>query len=180
MASRRSCVTRADSFCYVCGSYIMKDKVKTISSLVKLAYHQYFGMKIGDQDKTWAPHVICILCNCNLTQWLKGKGKMSFAIPMVWWEPKDHTTDCYFCLTNVIGISTKHRNAIQYPNLPSAIRPVPHGDDLPVLNPPQNFHELLDQSEDSDEGATSHLTKRIRSCHTWSSWCHLNDNNFKF
>lgn len=127
MASRRSCVTRADSFCYVCGSYIMKHKVKTISSLVKLAYHQYFGMKVGDQDKTWAPHVICISCNCNLTQWLKGKGKISFAIPMVWREPKDHTTDCYFCLTNVIGISTKNRNAIQYPNLPSAIRPVPHG-----------------------------------------------------
>jgi hypothetical protein len=27
-----------------------------------------------------------------LTQWLKGKSKMSFAIPMVWQEPKDHST----------------------------------------------------------------------------------------
>ena len=37
------------------------------------------------------------------------------------------------------GISEKDKLSIQYPNILWAIRPVPHGDDLPVPNPPEKY-----------------------------------------
>ena len=46
---------------------------------------------------------------------------------MVW----NHVDDCYFCMTNVAGFSSKSKGNIKYPNLTLAIRPVPHSADLP-------------------------------------------------
>ena len=60
---------------------------------------------------------------------------MPFAVPMVWREGKDNVTDCYFCITNLQGINRKNKHCVQYPDVPSAIRPVPHGPDLPVPEP---------------------------------------------
>ena len=50
---------------------------------------------------------------------------------MVWREQANHVDDCYFCMTNVAGFSSKSKGNIKYPNLPSAIRPMPHSADLP-------------------------------------------------
>ena len=60
---------------------------------------------------------------------------MPSAVPMVWREIKDHVTDCYFCMTNLQGINRKNKHCVQYPDIPSAIRPVPHGPSLPVPKP---------------------------------------------
>jgi len=131
--SRRSCVNNADSFCYICGKFTLKKQKNKITHLIKKAYKLYFGCDLGDQDKKWAPHICCISCSRGLRKWLAGSAVcMPFAVPMVWREPKDHTTDCYFCLTQTAGYSSKNKNRIVYPNLPSAIRPVPHSDSLPV------------------------------------------------
>ena len=43
-----------------------------------------------------------------------------------------------FCLTNITGFNASSRRKIKYPNLRSAMRPVPHSDDLPVPTPPVN------------------------------------------
>jgi hypothetical protein len=75
---------------------------------------------------------------------------MPFGIPMIWREQMDHTTDCYFCLTNVKGFSKKNRHGIQYPNLASAIRPVPHCDEIKVPVPPTSLQE-----ESSDSSSNS-------------------------
>jgi hypothetical protein len=69
-----------NAFCYICGEM-------TFKSLMKKCYEHYFGCKVGDQDKPWA----------------KGSRCMPFAIPMVWREPMDHVSDCYFCLTRITG-----------------------------------------------------------------------------
>jgi hypothetical protein len=37
---------------------------------------------------------------------------MPLDMPMVWREPRSHFTDCYFCLTNVLGLTEKL--SIQY------------------------------------------------------------------
>jgi hypothetical protein len=49
-------------------------------------------------------------------------------------------------MVNVTGYNKKNKKGIKYSNLLSAIRPVPHGPDLPVPSPPDN---LSDESESS-------------------------------
>ena len=104
--------------------------------------------KIGDQDKSSAPHICCKPCYNGLTAWFNGKkAAFNFAVPMVWREPRNHADDCYFCLTNITGFNASSRKKIKYPNLRSAIRPVPHSDDLPVPTPPVN-KDLLSSSDE--------------------------------
>jgi hypothetical protein len=59
---------------------------------------------------------------------------MPFALPMVWREQTNHISDCYFCMVPPLrqGFSKKKKWTLFYPNLPSAMRPVPHGEGLPV------------------------------------------------
>ena len=35
------------------------DNRKSITDFVRKAYFVYFGIKLRDQDKQWAPHVVC-------------------------------------------------------------------------------------------------------------------------
>jgi len=50
-------------------------------------------------------------------------------------------TDCYFYMVPPIqnGMSAKKKSTLVYPNIQSAIRPVPHGDRLPVPEPPDSL-----------------------------------------
>ena len=50
---------------------------------------------------------------------------------MVWREPKDHYSDCYFCGIKSKGINRMNKNSVSYTTLDSAIRPVPHSEELP-------------------------------------------------
>lgn len=121
-----------------------------MTAIIKKGYELYFGCKIGDQDKVWAPHICCSSCATSLRAWLAGKRpSMPFAIPMIWREQNNHVTDCYFCMTNVTGFSSKNRKSIEYPNLASAMRPVPHDESLPVPNPPE-FWTLEDEDEHAE------------------------------
>ena len=44
-------------------------------------------------------------CVESLVLWSVRKIKsLSFGIPMVWGEEKDHVTDCYFCMTKLHGM----------------------------------------------------------------------------
>ena len=60
---------------------------------------------------------------------------------MVLRVPSNHSTDCYLCMVPPVqnGMSMKKKSTLVYPNTPSAIRPVPLGDGLPVPEPPDNF-----------------------------------------
>ncbi|KAL6462254.1 hypothetical protein MHYP_G00286760 [Metynnis hypsauchen] len=65
------------------------------------AYKAYFGMPVGDQDKPWAPHFTCEHCKKTLEGWYRGeKRAMHFAVPRIWREPTDHSTNCYFCMVD--------------------------------------------------------------------------------
>ena len=68
---------------------------------------------------------------------------------MVWKEPRNQIDDCYFCIVKSGGRSfnSKTRSKIKNPNLDSAVRPIPHSDQLPV---PvfTNFHGDSDEDED--------------------------------
>ncbi|XP_076043843.1 uncharacterized protein LOC143026937 [Oratosquilla oratoria] len=142
----RHCKSSPDIFCYVCGSFTIKAQQRVITTEIKNIYQLYFGCSLGDQDKSWAPHIICSACSNGLRDWLnKRKRAMPFAVPMIWREPKDHFTDCYFCKVNVYGFTAKTKHKIVYPNLESARRPVPHNDDdLPIPVPPENGLQMSD------------------------------------
>src|SRR5678815_615213 len=86
------------------------------------------------------------------------RSRMKFAVPMIWREPTNHVTDCYFCLTNVQGFSSKSKHCIQYPNLHTAMRPVPHSDDLPVPTPPDEF--TVDSEDYPSDHAVSYTHLR--------------------
>ena len=101
-------------------------------------------MDIGDQDRFWAPHVICGSCRSNLEGWLRGSGRLSFAFPRVWKEPQNHHDDCYFCMINILKYrKVRGRRAMTYSSIFSSIAPVPHSDALTIPNPPSNVSNFL-------------------------------------
>ena len=143
--TRRSCKNKPDIFCYICSEYTIVPNRNQVTSFVKHAYHSYFGIKLGDQDKAWVPHMVCKSCTEYLCQWTKGKKScLKFGIPMVWREPTNHVTDCYFCTIDVTGINRKNWSSLKYPDLESAHRPVAHCDEIPV----PVFGELPDISDE--------------------------------
>ena len=147
MASRRPCVNHPDSFCYICGKFTPKSQTLNITSKVAIAYKHYFGCQVGDQDKSWAPHIRCRNCYVSMTQWLIGKRKsMPFVVPMVWREPTNHFSNCYFCLTKVLGHSKKSKSKIVYRDCPSALRPVAHAPkNIPVPSLPSQLELRADE-----------------------------------
>ena len=83
---------------------------------------------------------------------------------MIWREPTDHVNHCYFCLTPSTkkGFNRKKKFVIEYPNIPSAIRPVPHSYELPIPEPREIDLLSSDDAESSEERSvsepyTSHL-----------------------
>ena len=63
---------------------------------------------------------------------------------MVWREPTNYVTDCYFCAIDVTEINRKNRDSLKYPDIQSARRLVAHWDEIPV----PSFEELPDISDD--------------------------------
>ena len=110
----------------------MKEQKRNINYFVKRAYKAYFDMKLGHQNKSWAPHLACKTCVGSLHGWTKGKLKLNFAVPMVWRKPKNHFDDCYFCLNDIKGFNKNKKKGWQYPSLDSVIRTVANSDDRPV------------------------------------------------
>jgi hypothetical protein len=122
---------------------VAKKQRQSITSFVKTACFAYFGIKLGDQDKPWAPHTVRSVSVEDLRNWSKGKTKaLRFGIQMAWHQPVNHVDDCYFCMCTLKGFNTKNKKGISYPILPSATRPVSYGPDIPVPNPPKQLHTL--------------------------------------
>jgi hypothetical protein len=120
----------------------------------------YFSCPLGDQDEDLAPHVICMSCSKGLNDWMnRRKMAMLFVIPMIWWEPRNHVDDCYFCCASVTGFSATNKHKIMYTNLNSAMWPIPHDKNLPVPEPPDKrlvFFEQMECEADSSPDAIQH------------------------
>ena len=124
---RRKCENNPHVFCYICGKHTLPKSSVKITEFVKKAHLFYFGVKLVDQAKLWAPHLACRSCVEHLREWTKGKRKigLTFSVPMIWREPTNHVNDCYFCMVRVAGVNSKTLGTVKYPNIPSAIRPFP-------------------------------------------------------
>ncbi|ESN99361.1 hypothetical protein HELRODRAFT_162894 [Helobdella robusta] len=146
----RSCKNRADK---IFGKLTLKRCRRRLTPHVKKLYELYFGCKFSDQDKNWVPHGCCVKCASSVSSWLnRTGGGPTFGVPMVWREPQNYCTDCYFCSVNISGHNSKvyPRRAIVYPNLSSAICPVPHLAKLPVplSEIPNTYSSDLDEDTD--------------------------------
>ena len=86
----RGCLNKASSFCYVCGDFTTVAQRRTITSLLRTAYFHYFDCKIGDQDKSWAPHICCKPCYNGLTALFNGK-KSGFQLCSWFGESRETT-----------------------------------------------------------------------------------------
>ncbi|GBN87961.1 hypothetical protein AVEN_65749-1 [Araneus ventricosus] len=106
----RGCSNDPNKFCYICSELTIKKQQRNITDFMKKLYFAHFGVKLGDQDKSWAPHIVCCICVEELKQWLSGIQKsLRFGIPMIWRKPSNHIDDCYFCSLNVHGFNAKNR-----------------------------------------------------------------------
>jgi hypothetical protein len=76
---------------------------------------------------------------------------MTFTVPVALREPQNHSSDCYFCLTNIKRIIPKSKITVQYPDFPSAMQSVPHREELTLPAPPENL-TFSDYHSDPDEG----------------------------
>ena len=61
-------------------------------------------------------------------------------------EPANHADDCYFYIVKVAGFSSKNKSKINYPNIPSAMTPLPHFDIIPV----PTFASLIQSFNETD------------------------------
>ena len=53
-SARRAYRSKPHVFCYICGVNSLAMKRNLVTNFIKGAYHSYFSMKLGDQDKVWA------------------------------------------------------------------------------------------------------------------------------
>jgi len=157
------CLNHPDTFCDVCGEMTFKYQRQNFTPLIKKCYELYAGWKAGNQDKIWVRHICSVTCVQLFTGWVNGLHQMPFTIPMFWREPKDHSSNCYFCLTNITGNIYKSKHTVKYPILPPAMRPVSHSEELPVPKSPENLmRTLIQMITDSKKGKMLNANQHLK------------------
>ena len=142
----RKCVNNPDNFCYIYGEVTFASRKLSITPTIKRHIFCISAVRQGTRTKN-GHHTGAALCLSKLSAWVNGKGRfMPFGVPMVCRVPSNQSTDCYFCMVPPIqnSMPMKEKSTLVYPNIPSAIRPVPHGDGLPVPELPDNFATYSD------------------------------------
>lgn len=125
------CRNSPNIFCYICGKFCVQAQRKAITEKTKSHYLLYFHRAIEIQE--WAPNICCKSCEVNLNSWWNGlRLQMPFAIPMMWKKQRNHRNECYFCMCNITGFSSKNKNKIAYPDCQSATKPILHNESYPV------------------------------------------------
>jgi len=61
----RKCLNHPDTFRYVCGELTLKSQMQNLTPIITKCYELYFGCKVGDQDKSWAPYMLCKVCEAS-------------------------------------------------------------------------------------------------------------------
>src|SRR6218665_2547837 len=84
-----------------------------------------------------------------VTGWYRReKRAMKFAIPRIWPQPTDHSSNCYFCMVDPTKRRTgKNAPQIVYPDIPSSSTTLPK---LPVPTPPKRDQPSSGDSSKSD------------------------------
>ena len=68
-SKQRKCCNDPDIFCYICGCFTLSPQRRNINSFIKKIYLAYFGVPLGDQEESRAPHQVCTTCVEALKSW---------------------------------------------------------------------------------------------------------------
>ena len=75
---RRRCLNNPNVFCRYCRGCTLQSSRKGISEFVKCAYLAYFKIILDDQDKAWAPHIVCKQCVDNKQKRIESRSALVF------------------------------------------------------------------------------------------------------
>lgn len=70
-------------------------------------------------------------------------------MPTIWRKTTNHATDCMEP-TIANGLSNKKKWTVSYPNIPSAMRSVPHHEIIPVSGAPESYLIELDDGNENE------------------------------
>lgn len=131
------CSDKINSYCYICGRYVLLENRVAISEKVEDSYAFYFAKTI--RRRQWTPNICCKFCYNSLHEWTIGKrNSMPFGTPMEWKYPgaEHDPKNCYVCVNNVEKRNRKLLKKFSYRDVPSAILPREHTEDNPVPKRP--------------------------------------------
>lgn len=126
-----------NSYCYICGQYIIPAKRQNITAAIGHNYAFYFSKVV--MIRPWAPNICCSSCFCYLKNWIGGKiRELPFGVPMEWSDPgpNHHQYNCYVCANDARGRNRYRLRSFCYQSVPSAILPRPHSENVPVPKRP--------------------------------------------
>lgn len=137
MASFETCWHNINSFCYICGKYVLRQYRVALSDKVEHIYNFYFGKVLV--HRRWLPSICCKICYKALDAWSNGKREsMPFGVPMTWLSPgSTHIeSNCYVCANDVHKMNQKMLNKHVYVGVDSAQLPKPHSAEIPIPKRP--------------------------------------------
>lgn len=113
--------------CYTPGELTFTRQRRYFTDLVKKCYPEYLG----------SPYMLYILC--YTFDWM-GKHNKPYDLRNSN-EPRDHISDCYYCL-----LQLKAKQAIKYPSLSYARGPMSHNEELLLPTSPESVAKLISYS----------------------------------
>ncbi|XP_071054071.1 uncharacterized protein [Onthophagus taurus] len=114
-----------------------------------------YNIPMRNLVKPWVPTSICTTCRLTLINWNDMKKEVVIT-PTMWYEPKDHNEDCYFCACDITGCNKKNKGNILYSYVQS-VTPAKKGKIARLDKVPPNKHECsleemssIESEKDSD------------------------------
>lgn len=103
-----ACNGKRHRFCFMCAQ-IIGTKKRSINDNVKAIYCTAFNLtsNIFSANQYHIPTSICSTCYQNLLAYDAGRRSLRFARPALWQIPRNHITDCFFCLLKAKGSNNK-------------------------------------------------------------------------
>jgi hypothetical protein len=65
MEKLNKCAVPKNSFCFVCGKYVLKNRKRQITATIKAAYKNLFGLELNTNDD-FTPNICCATCERSL------------------------------------------------------------------------------------------------------------------
>jgi len=88
---------------------------KIVSHWLRNVMSFILDVKWFTKIKVGPPYLLCSMCEASrrVGEWFAPN-----AVPVVWREPKDHSSGCYCFWTDVKEITSNSRLSVKYPHLP--------------------------------------------------------------